>query len=81
MQGVCKNREYIDDFLSVDSNVDIRRVKLMTEAQTSGGLLIIIDKYQVKEALGKLHSSGDISSTIVGRVRERANDNIFLRVT
>ena len=81
LQGVCKNREYVEDFLSVDSNVDIRRVKLMTEAETSGGLLIIIDKNQVKEALDKLYSYGDVASKIVGRVTKRVNNKTFLKVT
>lgn len=52
----------------------------MTEAQTSGGLLIFIDSKQAEKAIDKLHQCGDIDSTIIGKAIKRRKDNIFLKV-
>ena len=80
MRGVCKNNEYCAKHLSVDPRVDQRRLKLMTEAQTSGGLLIFIDGSEAENALDKLHECGDVSSALIGTVAPGNNDGIFLKV-
>jgi len=80
-KSVCKNEEYIRPHLLVEENVNKDKIKLITEAQTSGGLLIFINKNQSEKALEKLKKAGDLTSTIIGKVVEKENKKIFLKVT
>ena len=79
-KGVCKNKEYFEPFIQVEANVDQRKLKLMSEAQTSGGLLIVINETDARTVLKKLHQGGDNSSRIIGRVIQKESNNSFLRV-
>ena len=79
-KGVCKNSEYFEKYLSVNPGVDPRRLKLMTEAQTSGGLLIVVDHTEADKAIEKLHQCGDTTSAVIGEIVSRTEDNIFLKV-
>ncbi len=79
-KGVCKNHEYVEEYLFVENRVDEQKMKLITEAQTSGGLLIIIKREEAKMALEKLHQCGDVSSKIIGEVKKKEDNNIFLEV-
>lgn len=80
LQGVCKNSEYFGEYISVSPDVDQRKIKLMTEAQTSGGLLIVIECGQAEAAINSLHEHGDRDSRIIGKVKPRHSDK-FLSVT
>ncbi len=80
LQGVCKNSEYFSRYLESEKSVDPRKLKLMTEAQTSGGLLIFINNNEAEDAIEALHKCGDKTAQIIGKVKAVENDNISLRV-
>ncbi|MCP4647971.1 MAG: selenide, water dikinase SelD [bacterium] len=78
--GVCKVSEYVDSYLTVQNGVDPDRLKLFTEAETSGGLLAFIHPDDADEAIKMLRDSGDEKSAIIGSVTELENNNEFLEV-
>jgi len=80
-KGVCKTTEYIEEFTYVEENTDDRKVKIFSEAQTSGGLLAAINPDQAPEAIKALHNAGDTDSTIIGEVCPReSEDDYYLHV-
>ena len=80
-KGVCKTVEYIEEFTYVEESADDRKVKLFSEAQTSGGLLAAIKPKHAKKAIKALHAVGDTAATIIGEVCKRDSDNdYFLHV-
>ncbi len=80
-KGVCKTVEYIEEFTYVEKNTDDRKVKIFSEAQTSGGLLAAIKPKHAQKAINALHEAGDTVSTIIGEVCKRdSDDDYFLHV-
>ncbi len=67
-QGVCKTTEYVEQYTSINEHADTNKVKLLSAAQTSGGLLAAIRADQAEKALQQLHSAGDTASAIIGEV-------------
>ena len=70
-QGICKTSEYVEDYTCKDTHADEKKVKLLSAAQTSGGLLAAIRPDQAKTALEQLHAAGDTDSAIIGEVYAR----------
>ncbi len=79
--GVCKVSEYVSDYLTVQSGVDSDRLKLFTEAETSGGLLAFIHPDDADKAIRMLHNAGDERASIIGSVQELNSETSFLKVT
>ncbi len=78
--GVCKVSEYVEPYLNVQAGVASDKVKLFSEAETSGGLLAFIHPDDADEALRMLHDSGDESSAIIGSVQKLKSDGSYLKV-
>ncbi len=78
--GVCKVSEYVDPFLTVESAVPPDNLKLLTESETSGGLLAFIHPDDADSALRMLRNNGDETSAIIGSVEKIENDGSFLKV-
>ena len=78
--GVCKVSEYVNDYLTVQSGVHPDRLKLFTEAETSGGLLAFIHPDDADEALKLLRDNGDETSEIIGSVVKMESQEKFLKV-
>jgi selenide,water dikinase len=70
-KGVCKTTEYIEPYTFIPKDVDERKVSILSEAQTSGGLLACIKAEQAEKAVKALHRAGDTVSTIIGEVCKR----------
>ena len=77
--GVCKVSEYVEPYLNVQAGVASDKVKLFSEAETSGGLLAFIHPDDADEALRMLHDSGDESSAIIGSVQKLKSDGSYLK--
>jgi len=58
--GSANNRRYAEEFASFDSGVDEVRRRLVTDAMTSGGLLVAIDPGR----------AGEVPGAVVGRLVE-----------
>ncbi|MCK5133183.1 MAG: selenide, water dikinase SelD [Candidatus Sabulitectum sp.] len=78
--GVCKVSEYVEQYLTVQEGVLPDKLKLFTEAETSGGLLVFIHPDDADEALKMLRDNGDERSSIIGSVEELEYHNRYLKV-
>ncbi len=80
---IGKTVEYIKPYVTISNNADENKVKLLSEAQTSGGLLAAVNAKQAKKIIKRLHDIGDTDSAIIGEVCERKKEdgNCYLRVT
>ncbi|MBI9017397.1 MAG: selenide, water dikinase SelD [Phycisphaerae bacterium] len=81
--GVCKCNEYIAGACSYDDNVSPQMQSLIAEAQTSGGLLIMVKADQASDALAAIQAAGDATAAIIGQVipLEQGQNNInYLKI-
>jgi selenide,water dikinase len=80
-----KNTEYIQPFLQRETGISDDEYSLVTEAQTSGGLLAAVNSTQVSEVLVALHQAGDPRACVVGEVEplvvEEGGRKVYLKVT
>jgi selenide,water dikinase len=79
-KGVCKVREYVENYLSVAEGVASARLNLFTEAETSGGMLAFIHPDDAYRALKMIHENGDERASIIGSVHKLDTYNQFLKV-
>jgi selenide,water dikinase len=59
LTGGCKrNREYLQDKITVDSSIRAGLVEMAFDPQTSGGLLIAVPQKSAPKLVGELHDAG-----------------------
>ena len=66
--GVDSNPEYVGEQYSVSEKVPDYLFGLLTDAQTSGGLLISINEDKSEELLNRLQSAGIKDAAIIGEI-------------
>jgi selenide, water dikinase len=65
--GGCKrNREYLQDKITIDTSIREGLVEVAIDPQTSGGLLIAVGKKQSTKLVEELHAAGVQDATEVG---------------
>jgi selenide,water dikinase len=65
--GGCKrNREYLQDKITIEKSIREGLVEVALDPQTSGGLLIAIGKKQATKLVEELHAAGVQDATEVG---------------
>lgn len=65
--GGCKrNKEYLDEKITIDRSIREGLVQVALDPQTSGGLLIAIAKRHADKLLGDLHAAGVSDAAEVG---------------
>jgi selenide, water dikinase len=65
--GGCKrNREYLQDKITIDTSIREGLVEVAIDPQTSGGLLIAVGKRHAPKLVEELHEAGVKDSTEVG---------------
>lgn len=69
--GGRTNREHFGDAVSIDAGLDAARVQLMFDPQTSGGLLVSVEKRFAADALARLGTAG-VAAHQVGTVEASA---------
>lgn len=71
------NRAYLESHIrwELQAGHDPRRLELLFDPQTSGGLLIAVHPDQVDDLIRSLNESGAMCANIVGRIEPRINDN------
>jgi len=79
-KGVCKVEEYVTEYLQVLDGVSQARLKLLSAAETSGGLLACIHPDDAEQALNRLREAGDEAAALIGRVGPLQEEDLFLRV-
>ena len=71
-RGSYANYDYTQKYVETDAHVDELLVKLIFDAQTSGGLLLAVAKHKVSEAKKRLEDLGE-HAYIVGEVNQEGN--------
>lgn len=79
-KGVCKVAEYVNDFLTVREGVEPLTVSLLSEAETSGGLLVFVEEGQAEKALARIREQGDDQAAVIGHAERRQVLNEYLKV-
>jgi len=84
-KGVCKCNEYIKPYTVFDPDVTDPVRSLLQEAQTSGGLLVLIHPDQADKACEALRQGGDPHTTVIGHAtalqHDVEEDPVYLKVT
>jgi selenide,water dikinase len=67
LTGGCKrNKDYLDDKMSIDKSIREGLVEVALDPQTSGGLLIAIAKRHAAKLIDELHAAGVAAACEVG---------------
>ena len=67
LTGGCKrNREYLDDKITIDNSIREGLVEVAMDPQTSGGLLIALGKRHASKLVDELQANGVKSAAVVG---------------
>ena len=77
--AVERNRESSAQRAVVGENVQPALLDICFDAQTSGGLLIVLPKPKAKSLLTRLHKSGISDAAIIGRVLGPGSGRVFVR--
>ena len=77
--GTRENFKYSDQYIQWDSNIQNYEKLIYSDAQTSGGLLISINKEKAKLLLKQLHSEGITDSAIIGEITENQNTKLIIK--
>ncbi len=77
--GTYKNREFRESMVEIDSSLSRSVQDVLFDPQTSGGLLISVDKESAAPLLGELHKGGVNSAAIIGKVVAGSIGKIIVR--
>ncbi len=84
-RGVCKCNTYIEPYTRFGSDVSEATQSLLQEAQTSGGLLFLIQADQARDICDAIRQGGDVYTRIIGRATELQRNaqghTCFLNIT
>ena len=76
--GSKRNMKYLEDKVSYDKNISNTLKQILCDAQTSGGLLIAIDKKDAKEYLKEIQECTFGYASIVGEIIPRREKPIVV---
>lgn len=76
--GSKKNKKYLEDKVSYAPNIDEIRKQILCDAQTSGGLLIAIDKNDAEEYLKRIENFTFGYAKIIGEIVQRVDKPIVV---
>lgn len=77
--GTYNNRKFREEFVTFDRAVDAVTRDILFDAQTSGGLLIMVDPADASGLVQKLHEEGVEDAAIIGEVIESPKERILVR--
>ena len=76
--GTYNNLEYVKQDVDFGSLPRTKQL-LLCDAQTSGGLLISIDKSDAEECINEMKNAGMSSVAVVGEFTKKAHGSIFIK--
>ena len=76
--GTVANLDYVKPFIEWNSRVAEVDKLLLCDAQTSGGLIIVLPDKQQDELLGKLSEQGMKQINVIGEILESGTGKIFV---
>lgn len=79
--AIERNKESCGQMVTAGNNVTNDMIDMCYDAQTSGGLLIAIQKDKADKFLKTLHNEGITNATIIGSIRGKGNGKVFIETT
>jgi len=76
--GTYNNRKFREEFVTFDDTIDPVTQDILFDAQTSGGLLIMVDPADAAGLVEGLHAQGVEDSAIIGEVIESPKERILV---
>ncbi len=77
--GTYNNRKFREAFVTFDEAIDNVTRDILFDAQTSGGLLIMVDPADAVGLVQKLHAEGVENAAIIGEVVEKPKERILVK--
>jgi selenide,water dikinase len=74
-----RNKEFAGEDCHFENTIDYNHKIMFFDAQTSGGLLMCVEKSNADKVLSDLKESGYPHSAIVGEVREQDTKHVFVK--
>ncbi len=79
--AVERNRESSAHRMTADNALSQAMLDICFDAQTSGGLLIVLPKAKARPLLSRLHKSGITDAAIIGQVLSGGSGRVIVRTT
>jgi selenide, water dikinase len=80
-----KNTEYVEPHLVREEGISDDQYALVSEAQTSGGLLAAVRAEQVEQVVASIHAAGDVAACVIGEVEPLRTSSVgkkeYIRIT
>ncbi|MBN1636224.1 MAG: selenide, water dikinase SelD, partial [Deltaproteobacteria bacterium] len=76
--GTYRNEDFRSGMVDIEPGLDPDLVKIFSDPQTSGGLLISMPEAEAESLLSDLHSNGIVEAAIIGRITNGHPGNIFV---
>lgn len=76
--GTARNFKYIEDKVEFNSNLTKEQKLILSDAQTSGGLLVSMSKEDAKEYIKKIESYTFGLASIIGEVVPKRDKDIYI---
>jgi selenide, water dikinase len=68
------NREYVEPFMRLDSHIDRIRAEFLWDAQTSGGLLVSVERDKAETLVEEARKRGAARASVIGEVTEKQGE-------
>jgi len=79
-KGISKTTEYTDPHTTKVNLSNRLKLELLSEAQTSGGLLAFVSQKDAEKVLKLIRECGDESAEIIGEAVARTDEHEFIRI-
>ncbi len=76
--GTYSNKSFCEKLVAIDPSLDKIMLDILTDPQTSGGLLISVKEPEAELMVEKLKSRGLIYSSIIGKVKKQSEFSIII---
>jgi selenide, water dikinase len=76
--GTCNNRKFREEFVIFDDTIDPVTQDILFDAQTSGGLLIMVAPAEALALVEELHAQGVEDAAIIGEVVDSPKERILV---
>ena len=75
--GTKRNFEYVNDFISFNKNLPMFKKLIMSDAQTSGGLLISVSEKNTNYLIDELKKQKCLTTSVIGNISNKESDYLI----
>ena len=75
--GTKRNFEYLNDFINFNKNLPMFKKLIMSDAQTSGGLLISVSEKNTNYLIDELKKQKCLTTSIIGNISNKESDYLI----